>query len=64
MMDVVVTCPFCGKMSVVSVAFDDYANYLDGGLAQDCFPNLTAQERELIISGMCLECQEEIFGNA
>lgn len=35
---------------------------LKGAKVQDCFPNLTKQEREFMITGMTLEEQKLIFG--
>lgn len=62
MINLIVTCPFCGKESVVSVFEDDYYAWLRNGLVQDVFPYLSADERELLISGICPECWEKTFG--
>lgn len=56
------TCPFCGAVSEVTVNIDAYIAWQEGTiLAQDAFPELSAAEREVLISGICYECQEEIF---
>lgn len=62
MINLIVTCPFCGKESVVSVFASDYYAWLRSGLVQDAFPYLSAEERELLISGICPECWEKTFG--
>lgn len=54
-------CPFCGKESEVAVTMESWSNYVNGISAQRAFPNLSATEREMIISGICPECQESIF---
>lgn len=55
-------CPFCGDQHFVEVKLEDLENYENGMLAQDAFPNLTATEREQIISHICPACQEMVFG--
>lgn len=58
-----VRCPFCGYVSAVCVKAMDYADWKMGGLAQNCFPYLAPFEREILISGLCLKCQDEVFGS-
>lgn len=58
-----VRCPFCGYVSAVCADAMDYADWKMGGLAQNCFPYLSASEREILISGLCLECQDDVFGS-
>jgi hypothetical protein len=61
MISLIAVCPFCGKETEILVYADDYEKYMAGGLVQDCFPYLGATEREVIISGICPECQKGIF---
>lgn len=49
-------CPFCGKSSRVWVNEIDYAQWKNGTLAQDAFPYLSPDEREILISGVCSSC--------
>lgn len=56
-------CPFCGEVHTVSVKESDFCRYRNGELVQRAFPYLTATQREQIISGMCPECQKDIFGD-
>jgi len=58
-----VRCPFCGHVSVVGVNEEDYFAWGSGELAQNCFPYLDASEREILISGLCLKCQNDVFGS-
>lgn len=61
-LNVILTCPFCGAEHSVSVYEADYDNWVAGGLAQDVFPYLSSTEREQLISQLCPSCQEEVFG--
>jgi len=57
------TCPFCGATHYVDCREEQYNRYCNGeGLAQEIFDDLTATEREQIISHICPDCQEKIFG--
>ena len=49
-------CPFCGKYHKVYVSEMDYINYLNGEYIQNAFPYLTANEREIILTGICSKC--------
>ena len=59
---VVTQCPFCGHAHEVEVNEMDYLDWQDGVLAQDAFPYLSADERELLISGIDSKCWDEMFG--
>ena len=58
-----VCCPLCGHVSVVKVNAPDYIDWQNGNLAQSCFSYLTPSEREILISGLCSECQDDVFGS-
>ena len=60
---VVTRCPFCGRGNEVEVNEDDYLDWQDGMLVQDAFPYLNANEREMLISGICPTCWDGMFGN-
>lgn len=62
MINLEIVCPFCGNSFVLSVDEDDYLAWRGGMLVQDAFPYLSAEERELLISGICPECWEKTFG--
>ena len=62
--EVVVVCPFCGKATTIQVVEEDYCAWrFDGVLIQDAMPYLPANVREMLISGMCDECQEKMFSS-
>ena len=60
--NVTVKCPFCGAETVISVPIEGIKKYKDGALIQNAFPNMTAEEREVLISGICFKCQKQVFG--
>ena len=59
---VVTYCPLCGKAHEVEVNEMDYLDWQDGMPAQDAFPYLSAEDRELLISGICPTCWDSVFG--
>lgn len=59
---VVTYCPFCGKAHEIEVNEMDYLDWQDGELAQNVFPYLSADEREMLISGICPTCWDKMFG--
>jgi hypothetical protein len=54
-------CAYCGKPQEVSVWPDDLQKFRDGNYAQNCFPYLTAEQREFLISGICGTCWDNMF---
>ena len=56
MVEVICRCPFCGKRNSVVVDEEDFERYENGAKAQDAFPYLEPDERELLISGICPSC--------
>lgn len=59
---VVTRCPFCGKGHEIEVNEIDYLDWQDGEHAQNAFPYLEANEREMLISGICPDCWNGMFG--
>ena len=51
--------PVTGKMNEqdINITFDQYESWANGMLIQDAMPNITADEREFIVSG----CTPEDF---
>lgn len=57
-----VTCPICGKVSKLEVDDTAFMAYKAGiGKIQHMFPELTAEERELIQTGICNTCWNDMF---
>lgn len=58
-----VKCPKCGKTYYLHVYPEDWKNYQEGMLVQDAFPYLSADERELLLSKICPDCWDKLFGH-
>ena len=62
MMTIEKVCPFCGEKTVIEVAEEQaFAYFFTDALVQDIFPKMEASSREVLISGICEDCQEKIF---
>lgn len=60
--DVMIECKFCQAFYAVPVNEDAYEDWQNGeGLVQDLMPELSPEERELLISKTCDECWNAIF---
>lgn len=55
-------CPFCGEVHIVTVDAIDFIAWEADVPAQNAFPYLSADEREMLISGICPKCWEKTFG--
>jgi len=60
-MIVEVTCHSCSKNHSIKVPLAGHAQWMDGELIQDALPELSSGERELLISGTCDDCWDEMF---
>lgn len=60
---IITTCPFCGHANEIAVNEADYWDWQDGALVQNAFPYLTADEREMLVSGICPKCWAQTFGD-
>ena len=56
-------CPFCGHVSEIWVDDEVSKRMEEGERIQDILPELPASEREILISGICINCQEEVFSD-
>lgn len=55
-------CPMCGTISHVTCDEDAYDRYVTSRTPiQEIFPNMDLHTREILISGMCLDCQRFFF---
>jgi hypothetical protein len=55
-------CFVCGKFSVINVDSEAIKQYVGGAFVQDAFPFATADERELLMTGIHPSCWETITG--
>ena len=63
MMLVKTTCPICHCDTYLQVDAKEYARWQAGELIQVAMPDLDADEREMLISGICPTCWEDMFGD-
>ncbi len=54
-------CIHCGTPQSVRVDADAAMKFAEGAFAQDCFPELSAGQREFLISGICDTCWDQMF---
>jgi hypothetical protein len=54
-------CNFCDNVYTLRVDMEDLAQWRIGTLIQVAMPYLTADERELLISGTCGRCFDRMF---
>ncbi len=53
-----IKCPKCAYVSFVDVTKSELKAWrIDGELIQNAMPRLSVDEREILISGLCLDCQ-------
>ena len=57
-----VRCGVCSQMHNVAVREVDFNTWQGGKLIQNAMPYLSADERELLISGTCGKCFDDMFG--
>ena len=55
-------CPICHCDTYIQVDAEEYARWQAGELIQVAMPGLDADEREMLISGICPECWARTFG--
>lgn len=56
------TCSVCGVTHEIEVRAEDFRRWKRTDNIQDVFPYLSADDRELLISGICGSCFDDMFG--
>jgi len=54
-------CGICEQRAVVMMTEEQYNRYNSGALMQDALPELSADVREMLITGTCPECWAKVF---
>lgn len=49
-------CINCDKVEMFTFKPENWNHWISGGLIQNCFTNLSVDECELLISGLCGTC--------
>lgn len=62
MIEIQEVCIACGVKHFAAVTAEGYRRYIEGGMVQDCFPNMSADYRELFfMSGLCPSCWDSLI---
>lgn len=54
-------CPFCNKAIEMNVDDEGYSKWVSDTEVQCAFPEMNPFDREVLISGICYDCQEKTF---
>ena len=57
------TCISCGKLVSITAPASNWEARKSGARVQDAFPALDADAREILTSGICGECFDEMFSD-
>ena len=58
----IVKCRSCGRDFMFNITDEQYKQYVNGeNLIQRIFPELSASQRELLISRTCEDCWDKLF---
>ena len=58
---VAATCRLCNQVTDLTVNIEGFIAWQGGELIQEALPELSAYQRELLISGTCPKCWDELF---
>ena len=56
-------CLFCGTVHCVEVDAEAYRAWRGGAYIQVAFPHMSADQREVLMSGTCPECWDKHMGD-
>jgi len=60
-LNIIKTCVMCGTTHEIRVKTADYRRWRQGAYIQDAMPYLTANEREILMSGICSTCFDALY---
>lgn len=55
------SCTDCKKVITLKFTLAQFLEWQEGVVIQQCMPHLSANEREIIISGICGSCYDAMF---
>ena len=58
---VAVPCKKCKEVNEIQVDLEKFIAWQQGELIQNALPELDADQRELLISGICPKCWDKMF---
>ena len=56
-----IECGECGKVFPITMTQEGYESWIMGELIQNALPDVSVQDRELLISNTCGKCFDEMF---
>lgn len=62
LIEVTKQCPWCSKLSTVTVDSEQYRKYDGTQPIQVAFPDLSNDDREILLTGICCECWDTLKG--
>lgn len=60
-MTITTMCPMCRSIAKITVKGYDYDAFLNGVNISECFPYLSAEDRERLLTGICPDCWDNMF---
>lgn len=60
-MDITVTCPNCTAKRTITVSKAGHKAWMSGTLIQNAFPDLSKDDREGLMTGICPTCWNKMF---
>lgn len=54
-------CPLCGESATLEVTEEGLNRWYAGEFSQDALPELSADDRERLITGTCGPCWDKMF---
>ena len=55
------TCVTCGAQKIHEVSKEGYDAYMSGARVSEAFPDLSLEDKERFISGICPVCWDQMF---
>lgn len=58
----IVRCTGCGEGTAFTLSTKDVSSWQEGANIQDVWPEMSREHREMLVSGTCTPCWEELMG--
>ena len=55
-------CPMCGKSYTIIVPREGFIKWRNGDRIQECLPTLSNEDREALLTGICEDCWDKMYG--
>jgi len=64
MQKITTQCPICLEEHTLDVTDEQYEKYINGeDYIQNIFSEMSAEDREMLITGICPKCWRNVFGD-